>query len=230
MEVKDILEELKSHADDATRAVYQRLGAGDNLYGVNFNHLNRLKKKLGGFNTALGLQLWDTGNIDAQSLATMLINPAELKSEQIDKMANQLTFHQLCDIFVNNVVSKTLFQTAMFRGWINSENLFTQRAGWQLLSKIATNDRSIEDSFFVPYIDIVAENIRKSQDIIKETMNSCLIAIGLRNDKLELLVFEAEEKIGKLFNENTFFSFRYPSPRAYIEKIKEFNTFGDKPY
>lgn len=230
MELKDVLKELESHADEGTKAVYIRQGAESNVLGVNYNHLKRLKKKINGYDTKLGVELWNTKIIDAQSFATMIIDPDETDIDTLDKMAHELTFHQLSDIFINNIVSKTEFMPKLFEKWMQSDNKFVRRAGWQILSKIATHDKSLEDSFFLPFIKTIEENIKTSEDIIKESMNACLIAIGIRNDELEKEVADAEEKIGKLFNKDSIFSFRFPSPLAYIQKMKEIKDLGARPY
>lgn len=230
MKLVDILEELERVGDEATKAVYQRQGSGDNLFGVNYNHLNRIKKRINGFDNDLGLQLWNTGNLDAQSLATMIIDPSQITFEQLKNMAYELSFHQLCDIFVKNIVEHTPHMKQLFESWIGSDNLFVQRTAWQVLGKIAISHVELTDDYFKPYLDIIADKIRTSADIIKESMSTCLISIGLRNEVLEELVYEAEKKIGKLFNENTIFSFRYPSPSAYIQKFKEMRSLGERPY
>jgi len=61
------------------RKVYARHGVGEDMYGVSYSNLGKLRKSIKRHH-ALAEQLWATGNHDARVLATMIADPAEMKS------------------------------------------------------------------------------------------------------------------------------------------------------
>ena len=70
----EVMKELKALGTAQNRKVYKRHGAGENLYGVSFADLDKLQKKIK-IDHELAEKLWASGNTDAQSLATMIIDP-----------------------------------------------------------------------------------------------------------------------------------------------------------
>ena len=91
MKFDDVMSELKSYGTEQNIKVYKKHGAGDNLYGVSFANLNKLKKKIKK-NQNLALKLWDTGNTDAMTLATMIADPSEFTQELSDCWMDDLSY------------------------------------------------------------------------------------------------------------------------------------------
>ena len=77
METKDILAQLEALGDEKMRAQNKKRGAGDNQFGVKMGDIRNIAKKLK-TNHELALKLWDTGNVEARFLATLLIDPKKL--------------------------------------------------------------------------------------------------------------------------------------------------------
>ena len=48
--------------------------------------------------------LWETGNVDAQFLATLLIQPKKLSAEKMDRMVRSITFVRVADWLIAYVV------------------------------------------------------------------------------------------------------------------------------
>ena len=73
--VKEILAQLKSLGDDARRKHNTKSGARDNQFGVKLGDIRALAKKIMAKKSKsdhqLALDLWDTGNVEAQLLATL---------------------------------------------------------------------------------------------------------------------------------------------------------------
>ena len=69
MTVKDLLAQFKSLGDDARRKHNTKAGAPDNQFGVKHGDIRAIAKKIK-TDHALALKLWDTGNVEAQLLAT----------------------------------------------------------------------------------------------------------------------------------------------------------------
>jgi 3-methyladenine DNA glycosylase AlkD len=68
-------------------------------------------------NHELALELWQTGNIDAMLLATLLMRPTNLSQADIEKMIKACKFYQLVDWFVVNVVKAVSFKDKLSTKW-----------------------------------------------------------------------------------------------------------------
>src|SRR4051794_40569618 len=77
MTVNEILAQLESLGDDARRAHNTKAGAPDNQFGVKLGDIHAMAKKIK-TDHELALELWDTGNVEAQLLATLVIKPKSL--------------------------------------------------------------------------------------------------------------------------------------------------------
>jgi len=77
MTVKEILAQFESLGDDARRKHNTKAGAPDNQFGVKLGDIRALAKKITAKKSKtdhqLALNLWDTGNVEAQLLATLII-------------------------------------------------------------------------------------------------------------------------------------------------------------
>src|SRR5678816_3411728 len=96
MTVKDILAQLKSLGDDARRAHNTKAGAPDNQFGVKLGDLRAIARKIK-TDHELALKLWDTGNVEAQLLATLIITPKLLSAGELDTMTRSTTCAQVAD-------------------------------------------------------------------------------------------------------------------------------------
>src|SRR5262245_851140 len=88
MTLEEALRELESLGDEKMRAQNARSGAwgpgaGDNQFGVKHGDIRVLAKKIKADHT-LAMSLWETGNIDAQYLAILLIKPKDLSAKEVD--------------------------------------------------------------------------------------------------------------------------------------------------
>ena len=90
MTVNEILAQLESLGDDARRAHNTKAGAPDNQFGVKLGDIRAMAKKIK-TDHELALNLWDTGNVEAQLLATLIIKPKSLSADELDKLTRSTT-------------------------------------------------------------------------------------------------------------------------------------------
>ena len=67
------------------RAQDARSGAGENQFGVKLGDIRGLARTIR-TDYALALSLWDTGNVDAQLIATLLVEPDRLSAEAVPEV------------------------------------------------------------------------------------------------------------------------------------------------
>lgn len=95
--------QLKALANETTRSHNAKYGAGDNQFGVKHDDIRLLAKKIK-TNPELAMSLWETGNLDAQLLATLLIKPKTLSAQDVDRMVRSVTFAHVADWLHSYVV------------------------------------------------------------------------------------------------------------------------------
>ena len=90
MTVNEILARLKSLGDDARRKHNTKAGAPDNQFGVKLGDIRAMAKTIK-TDHELALDLWGTGNVEAQLLATLIIKPRSLSADELDELTRSTT-------------------------------------------------------------------------------------------------------------------------------------------
>lgn len=102
----EVMADLEAMGTEQNRKVYRRHGAGENLFGVSFANLNKLRKQIKR-DHPLVLQLWDSKNIDARCLATLIADPAQMSESDIDGWLRDISYYPQADLFVRHLVIKS---------------------------------------------------------------------------------------------------------------------------
>src|SRR5262245_36494009 len=119
MNAKEILTKLESLADDARRTHNTKAGAPANQFGVKLGDIRTLAKKIK-TDHELALELWDTGNVEAQLLATLIIKPKSLSADEIDKLTRSTTCAQVADWLNSYVVAQHPEKETLREKWMKA--------------------------------------------------------------------------------------------------------------
>ena len=128
MTLKETLKQLKALGDEKVRAHNTKYGAGDNQFGVKLGDIRVLAKKIK-TDPELATSLWETGNVDAQLLATLLITPKNLSAEEMDRMVRSVTFVHVADWLIAYVVRQHPDKETLRQGWMVTDDRWAARAG-----------------------------------------------------------------------------------------------------
>ena len=213
---RDVLAELESLGQESFRNTYRRHGAGDDLFGVSTADLKTLAKKLKK-NTSLADALWASGNYDACILATMIADPKKADPAMLDRWARTLESYPVADAFAA-FVAATPHALDKAQRWVNSKDEYVSSAGWQVLAHLAMKDRSLDDEFFSDRLEVIRRDIKRAPNRTRHNMNGALIAIGLRNPKLQKQAVTIARAIGKVEVDHGNTACVTPDALAYIEK------------
>ena len=219
MTVQEVLQELETLGTAQNRKIYKRHGACENLYGVSFANLRKMAKQLK-IDHALAQQLWTTRNHEAQLLASMIADPVTVEESLVDRWISELADRIVTSEFTD-FVSKTRFFQAKTEEWLDSEDEWIGRAGWQLLALLAMNDIELPDSYFENHLEIIERDIHTQENMVRDAMNSALIAIGIRNPALEKQALSAAKKIGRVDVDHGETSCKTPDAADYIRRTVE---------
>ncbi len=194
MTVKEILAQLEGLGDAARRAHNAKAGAPENQFGVKMGDIRAVAKKIK-TDHALALKLWETGNVDAQLLATLIIKPKSLSADEVDAMARSTTCGQAADWWNAYVAAEHPEKESLRVKWMKDKDRWAARAGWNstasLISKGADDDLDV-----VALLDRIEKELPKAKPEVQWTMNNTLGAIGIHHPKLRKQAIAIGEKIG----------------------------------
>jgi 3-methyladenine DNA glycosylase AlkD len=198
MNVKEILAELKSLGDDARRKHNTKAGAPDNQFGVKLGDIRALAKKILAKKTKtdhqLALKLWDTGNVEAQLLATLIIKPQSLSADELDKLTRSTTCAQVAEWLNSHVVPEHPEKEALREKWMKAKDRWAARAGWHLTASRV--NKGVDGLDLPALLDRIEKELPKAKPEVQWTMNNTLAAIGIHAPKLRQRAIAIGEKIG----------------------------------
>lgn len=193
MTVKEVLAKLESLGDAARRAHNAKAGAPENQFGVKLGDIRTVAKKLK-TDHELALALWETGNVDAQLVATLIMKPKSLTASELDALTRSTTCTQAADWLNAYVVAEHPEKEALREKWMKAKDRWAARAGWNLT---ASRINKGTDDFDLPaLLDRIEKEMPKAKPEVQWTMNNTLGAIGIHHAKLRQRAVAIGERIG----------------------------------
>lgn len=193
MMLNETLEQLKALGNEKTRAHNTRYGAGDNQFGVKHGDIRTLAKKIPS-NHGLAMPLWETGNVDAQLLATLLTKPKNLSADDVDRMVRSVSFAHVADWLNSYVVKQHPEKEALRQGWMATDHRWAARAGWSLTAeRVVKRPEGLE---LPALLDRIEAEMGSADPVVQWTMNGTLAEIGIHFPELRERAIAIGEKLG----------------------------------
>lgn len=191
--LEDALAQLESLGNEKVRAQNRKHGAGDDQFGVRLGDIRKLAAKIKR-DDSLALAPWDTGNVDARFLATLLIEPKELSPQAVDRMVRSTTFVRVADWLNSYVVAKHPDKEALREGWMAADDPWAARAGWNLTAaRVAKHPDGLD---LPALLDRIESGMPDAAPEVQWTMKSTLAAIGIHVPELRERAIAIGEKLG----------------------------------
>ena len=218
MTTAEVMKKLESLGTAQNRKVYARHGAApESTFGVSFAELFKLQKAIKR-DQPLALELWDTGNNDARSLATLIADPQQMRAKDLDRWVNEVNVYGLADLIARHVASQSPHARKKAEAWSKSKQEYVGQTGWDLIGMLAMYDASLPDSYVEEHLRVIERDIHRSKNRVRHAMNGVLIGIGMRNQKLRKLALAAAGRIGKVEVDHGETGCKTPDAAAYIQK------------
>ena len=210
------MKELESCGTAQNRKVYSRHGVRNNMFGVSYANLYKFQKKLK-VDHELAQQLWETGNHDAQVLATLIADPQQMTDKQAEAWAKELGNYSVMEMLMR-FMARTPLARKKAEKWHKSKDEWIGSAGWGLIGQLALNDATLPDEYFYHFLEIIEGDIHKGKNRVRHEMNGALIAIGMRNSALEKRPLAVAKKVGKVEVDHGETNCKTPDVATYIAK------------
>ena len=193
MTLKAALAQLESLGNEKVRAQNRKNGAGANQFGVRHGDIRKLAAKIK-TDDKLAIALWDTGNLDAQLLAILLLTPSNLSRKEMDGMVRSIAFVQVADWLNSYVVKNHPDKESLRQAWMDDDDPWAARAGWSLTSgRVAREPAGLD---LPALLDRLEAEMGSADSRVQWTMNSCLAGIGIHFPKHRKRAIAIGEKLG----------------------------------
>jgi len=210
------MKRLESLGSAQTRKTYGRHGVAGPMFGVKYGDLYALRKQLGVDHT-LALELFDTGNHDACILATMIVDPLQIGSRQLDAwMAN--SGDHVVNGAIAGVAAKSPFARKKADAWRRVKKEWKSSAGWNIVSTLA-EDQTTDAKWLAGCISEIRAGIASAPNRTRYSMNNALIAIGGYHESCRNKALSAAKAIGKVEVDHGLTSCKTPDAAPYIHKM-----------
>ncbi len=216
MNYQNAIRSLKAAGTAQNRKVYARHGVQGAMFGVSYAVLGKLAKKIKR-DQALAERLWASGNHDARMLAAMVADPEKIRSSTLDAWLRDLDCYPLADAF-GGLVAKTRFVDSKRRVWSRARAEFAGQVGWSLVTSQALKGEGVPNSVFESYLETIEARIGRAKNRVRYSMNNALIAIGMRNAKLEKKALAAARRIGPVEVDHGETGCKTPNAIEYIPR------------
>jgi 3-methyladenine DNA glycosylase AlkD len=193
MTLNETLKQLKALGNEKVRAHNTKNGASDNQFGVSLGDIRVLAKKIR-TDHPLALSLWESGNVDARFLATLLIQAKKLSAKEMDRMVRSVTFVRVADWLNAYVVRQHPDKEALRRDWMAADDRWAARAGWDLTAERVAKS---PDGLDLPaLLGRIESEMADADPEVQWTMNFCLVGIGIHFPKYRKRAIAIGETLG----------------------------------
>lgn len=215
MTYEQAMKELESYGTAQAVKIYKRHGCGDNVFGVSFANLRKMQKKIK-IDHDLAVELWDSGNVDARSLAMLIADPDKLTMKQADAWLKDVNYYLLSDLISGVVIKSDMALKAMTK-WTKSKKEYICQCGFNLLSSLPKREDLLSDDDLRGYLETIESEIQKSPNRAKHAMNMAMCGMGIYRESIRDEVYETAKRIGKVDVDHGETSCKTPDAVSYIK-------------
>jgi 3-methyladenine DNA glycosylase AlkD len=184
MTLDEVVSKLRSLGNPAALPCMARYGiATGNALGVSMPQLRSLARQIGTSHT-LALELWDTGIHDARILASLVDSPQGVTLDQLNNWIGDFDSWDLCEQCIMNLLARMQGADNVALSWSTRPEEFVNRAGFVLMARLASTDRSADDETFEPFLEAIEREAIDDRNYVKKGINWALREIGARNRHL----------------------------------------------
>jgi len=189
----EALKVLENFGHAKVRERNAKNGAPDNQFGVQMGDIRAIAKSIKS-NHELGIELWESGNVDAMLLATLIMKPRLISEEELERMVAAVTYTWLSDWLMTNIVKQHSCKESMRQRWMVSSHPMLARAGWSLTTeRVIKNPEGLD---LGALLDRIEREMGNAPSPTQWTMNFCLAEIGIHFAEHRKRAIDIGERLG----------------------------------
>ena len=221
MKLKEVMAALVAKGSESTKRIFLKHGAKEPFFGVKVADLKVIAKKLKS-EQALALELYATGNGDAQYLAGLIVDGAKMTRAQVQSWADKAAWRMISGTIVPWVASEHPDGFALARARIDSPKEHVAIAGWNSLGTLVAvlPDAQLPVKELGALLDRVAKTLPAAPDRVRQAMNYYIIACGTYMAPLGNKAIATARKLGKVQVDVGDTDCRIPDAESYIMKSR----------
>ena len=146
-------------------------------YGLRLPQIRKIAKQCGK-NHELALKLWNHGYHETNLLATLVEDPHNVDSIQLDDWVNTFYSWDLVDQACINLLRFIPGAIDNIFIWAEADEEFVKRTAFSLVAVLAVHNK---DSNFDKYFEIIKEGSKDNRNFVKKSVNWALRQIGKSN-------------------------------------------------
>jgi len=229
MTATEIVEEIKSLGNEATKKVLIKHGAREPFFGVKVEHLKKIQKRIK-INHALALALYETGISDAMYLAGLIADDSQMTKKDLQRWAEQAYWSMLSEYTVPWVAAGSQHGRELALKWIDSKKEGIASAGWATLSSLVAiqNDADLDLAELTQLLQRVQKTIHQQPNRVRHTMNGFIISVGCYVPALTEVAIKTGQSIGNVSVDMGGTACKVPYAPDYIKKVQQRGTIGKK--
>lgn len=175
MEFNQIIQEFEELSDVDFAQNMKKFGINYvKSYGLRLPQIRKIAKQCGK-NHELALELWNHGYHETYLLATLVEDPKEVDSIQLNEWVNSFYSWDLVDQACINLLRFIPEAIDNIFTWSNSEEEFVKRTAFSLIAVLAVHNK---DANFDEYFKIIKEGSKDNRNFVKKSVNWALRQIG----------------------------------------------------
>ena len=229
MNLKEVMDFLESKGTAQTRKTFMKHGAPESIFGVKVGDMKPIAKLEKG-NHALALQLFDTGNGDAQYLGGLIADPKQFTKADLEKWGKAADWSMITEYALAWNLAESPLCMEICSEWIKSDDAKLQECAWAAMGAHLgiVADENIDKAYHKSLIDHVEKNIHSAENRVRYCMNGYIIALGGAVAEYTDRCKQAGDKIGKVevFMGET--ACKVPDIKTYIAKMEDKDRIGKK--
>ena len=228
MTAKDILEEIKPLGRDSYKKVLLNHGVPEPFFGVKIEDLKKIQKRIK-MDYRLALELYDTGIYDAQYLAGLIADDAQMTRKDLQRWVEKAR-GPLTGFTVPWVAAGSPNGREVALDWIESSKELVAAAGWATLSTLVSikDDAELDLAELKRLLQRVQKEIHKSPNKVRHQMNGFVISVGSYVKALTDFAKQIGEKVGPVTVDMGNTACEVPFAPDYIRKVEKRGTIGKK--
>ncbi len=221
MTTPEVMSELAALGSEATKRVLLRHGAKEPFFGVKIGDMKPLAKRLKG-RQELAMELYQTGNGDAQYLAGMVADGRKMTRAELNTWAQAASWDMISGTTVPWVAHEHAEGFAAGREWLDFADPRVAQAGWATLCAVLATvaDEKLPLDDIRSLLARVERTLAAAPDRVRYGMNNFVIAAGTYVAPLAEEALAVARRIGRVEVDMGETACQVPVAAEYIVKSR----------